>query len=109
MKAKIAIAVAMLLFAGLANAQDDGVAWEALSEQQQRGLSNFSENWDSLDAARQSRLAMGADRWSKMTPEQRNAAQNRFKQWRDLAPNRAIINLVRELCRVNVARQRQLA
>ena len=94
MKAKIVIAIAMLLFAGLANAQDEGVAWESLSEQQQRVLSSFSDNWDSLDAARQTRLAKGADRWSDMTPQQRNAAQNRFKQWRGLEPNRTYLRTI---------------
>ena len=95
MKAKIIVAIAMLLFTGLAIAQDEGVAWEALSEEQQRVLSNFSENWDSLEPARQTRLSSGADRWSRMTPEQRDAAQGRFKQWRGLAPDRRPKRVIR--------------
>jgi len=82
MKAKIIVAITMLLFAGLANAQDAGVAWEALSEEQQRVLSNFSENWGDLEPARQTRLSMGAERWSRMTPKQRGVIWRRIAEIR---------------------------
>jgi hypothetical protein len=88
MKAKIIVAVAMFVLSGLANAQEDGVAWDALNEEQQRVLSSFSDRWDNLEPERQKRLSMGADRWSNMTPKQRDAAQGRFSQWRGLTPDR---------------------
>ena len=50
MKAKFLLALAVLMFTALAVADDAGVAWEDLNEEQQRVLSRFAENWDQLDA-----------------------------------------------------------
>ena len=82
------LTAAILLAAGMASAEDAGVAWDDLDEQQQRVLNGFAGSWDSLAADRQTRLSVGADRWVHMTPDQRNAAQTRFSHWRDIQPER---------------------
>ena len=78
MKARKFIAVvavvAMLLGAG-AYADEHGVAWDALTAEQQQVLNRFAENWDTLAPERQLRLSRGAERWADMTPLQREQAQ----------------------------------
>ena len=74
--------------AGLAAADDKGIAWEDLSQEQRQLLQRFEGDWESFAADRQQRLSNGASRWAGMTPEQRGAAQGRFRQWRDLPPDR---------------------
>ena len=59
MKAKIILAIAMIMFAGVVTAQHEGVAWDSLREEQQRVLSDFADNWDTLAADRQERLSLG--------------------------------------------------
>ena len=58
--------IAMLLAAPLAMADDAGVAWNDLNEDQQRVLQSFAENWDQLAPERQARLSKGAERWAGM-------------------------------------------
>ncbi|MDH3553773.1 MAG: DUF3106 domain-containing protein, partial [Gammaproteobacteria bacterium] len=70
MKAKTLLAIAVITFATVAAADDQGVAWDQLNEEQRRVLSSFSDSWDQLTPERQARLSMGADRWSAMTPKQ---------------------------------------
>ena len=82
------ILVIAALFAFNAAIADDGVAWDALSAEQQEILGQFSENWSELGAERQQRLAHGADRWIVMSPEQRDAAQQRFARWQGLPTDR---------------------
>ena len=70
-----------LLLATSVSFADDEMGWDSLSTSQQEVLSRFSEDWDSLPADHRKRLVSGAKRWSGMTPEQRDAAQNRFGDW----------------------------
>jgi len=88
MKARIILAVLALTLAGLAAADDKGIAWEDLTQEQRQVLQRFAGDWESFAADRQQRLSNGARRWADMTPKQRGAAQGRFRQWRDLPADR---------------------
>lgn len=44
MKARLLPLLAMLMFAGFASADEAGVAWEDLDENQQRVLNSFAES-----------------------------------------------------------------
>jgi hypothetical protein len=58
-----------------------GVAWSALSAEQQRLLARFQGNWAALPIHRQQALARGASRWLSMSPEQRDGVKTRFRQF----------------------------
>ena len=58
MKAKIILAVLTMLLAGFAAAEDKGIAWENLSEEQQQVLQRFEADWGSFAAERQPDFAV---------------------------------------------------
>ena len=62
MKAKVLIVIATLLAVSAATADDNGIAWDSLTEEQQQVLGPYIESWDSLAPQRQQRLSTGADR-----------------------------------------------
>ena len=45
MKVKFLLALAALMFTALAAADDSGVAWDDLNEEQQKVLSRFAAKW----------------------------------------------------------------
>ena len=94
MTTRAIVTLAALLLAGLATADDNGVAWNSLAPEQQKVLARFQGDWSTLTPERQERLALGADRWVHMDAEQRSAAQQRFGQWRKLSDDRR--ELIRE-------------
>jgi len=55
----VAAVIAMLL-GSAAIADEQGVAWDSLSAEQQQVLNRFADSWDSLPADRQMRLSRGA-------------------------------------------------
>lgn len=77
-----------LVMSAVLAADENGIAWETLSETQQSVLGTMRGSWDELDAARQRRLAAGAESWSAMSAEQRQQARQRLKRWKSLAPER---------------------
>ena len=74
-----------LLASGNVWAQEEGVEWDSLNEQQQRVLKQDQETGGSLGIDRQQRLATGAARWAEMSGKERAAAGERFTAWRSLS------------------------
>ena len=87
MKAKWFV-LAVALIAGTVLADENGIAWDELSAEQQTVLTPFRDGWSTLEPARQQRMAAGADRWSSMSPGERRAAKERFRKVRDLLARR---------------------
>ena len=78
---------AVLLFVMLGNlalADEEAIAWNDLSADQQTVLGQFSGTWNALPVLRQNRLAMGANRWLKMDQKQRKQAQLRLARWKNM-------------------------
>ena len=71
-------------------ARGEGIAWDALSGEQQAVLQSVvkPEQWATLPSDQQERLADGSKRWSEMNTDQRAAAQDRFNTWRNLPPEK---------------------
>ena len=65
MKVKYAIVVAAILVWGVAIADNDGVKWDNLNEDQQKVLNLYADGWDQLEAERQKRRKLSfMRRWS---------------------------------------------
>ena len=77
-----------LLFFSAALAQENGISWSSLSDDQQEILSRLEQTWDTLPAERQARLSKGAARWAGMSRQQRSEARERFRTWRKLPAER---------------------
>jgi hypothetical protein len=91
--------VAVLILSSSATADEQGVAWNSLSAEQQQVLDRFADSWDSLPADRQQRLSRGADRWSGMTPGQREKAQMAGASFRMIgAATSAIAGRISAIC-----------
>lgn len=82
-----AVAVAVLLIAGLAQA-DDGPRWAELDAEQQEVLARFADDWERIAPERRKRLVQFAARWSEMTPEEQERARERLDNWRALSDDR---------------------
>ena len=52
MKVKYAMAVAAILVWGVAIADNDGVMWDNLNEDEQRVLNLYADGWDQFEAER---------------------------------------------------------
>jgi hypothetical protein len=59
------------------------IPWSSLSPEEQRILGKARDRWDQMPTERQQRLLRGAHRWQDMSPEQRDAARERWKQRRE--------------------------
>lgn len=62
------------------------LAWEALTEAEQRVLRRFAPEWDDLPMGRRAALVQGARRWLAATPEERRRWRRSFHHWRELSP-----------------------
>ncbi|MBF8291837.1 MAG: hypothetical protein HW392_664 [Steroidobacteraceae bacterium] len=67
-------------------APEQGVAWESLTEAQQKLLAKQRETWNTIPPGRQQAMAVGAERWVTMTPEQQAKARERWSKWKKLPP-----------------------
>src|SRR5688572_20130823 len=79
----VAISIVLLALAGPAGAQ--GVAWDDLSDAQQRLLAPHQQRWAELEPQRQQQIARGAERWLEMNRGDRAQAQDRFEIWRGMS------------------------
>ena len=78
MKARLIVAISVLLACGLAVA--DGVTWDQLSDDQRVVLRQFEGSFDELPADRREHLSRGAERYAAMTPEQREQARKAISE-----------------------------
>ena len=69
----------LVLMTSLAYAQ--GIAWDDLTEGQQRLLAEQQDTWNEFSAERQQNIARGAERWLEMNRGQRSRSRDRFTQW----------------------------
>jgi hypothetical protein len=69
-----------------ANAEQQPLAWSALSADQQRMLAPLQGQWNQLQPARQRRLAERAQHWATLPPEHRQQIRERLHRWATMTP-----------------------
>lgn len=76
----------LLLCASPDSRGEDGIAWDALSEETRQLLQGLEGSWDQFSPERRQNLIRGAERWNEMPPGERREMQQRFRDWRERSP-----------------------
>lgn len=86
-KALLGIALAFCLGISVAHAQTaKNPTWNQLTDAQQRILAPIEDAWEGLDAARKQKWLGIAKRYPKMKPEAQARLQRRMQEWVSLTP-----------------------
>lgn len=109
-KAHVGIALALCLGLSVANAQStkQNPAWGQLTPAQQQILAPIQGEWDKLDAIRKQKWIGITQRYPKMKPAEQVRLQKRMQEWATLTPDqrRAAREKYREFEQLPAIRQK---